>query len=128
MSRIILDASAILAVIHQESGYEKLTADLLARAVASAVNLAEVQSKLVSRGWMSDEAWEDTTSPIQEVVPFNQEHARIAGDLIAQTRQLGLSLGDRACLALGIALKSPVYTSEKAWKSLRLSVPIHVIR
>ena len=128
MSRIVLDASAILAVVHQEAGYEKLTPDLLARAVASTVNVAEVQGKLVSRGWMSDEAWEDATSPIQEVVPFDQQHARIAGDLIAQTRQLGLSLGDRACLALGIALKGPVYTSEKAWKSLRLSVPIHVIR
>ena len=127
MNRIILDASAILAVIHQESGYEKLTPDLLGRAVASTVNLAEVQGKLVSRGWMSDEAWEDATSPIQEVMPFNQEQARIAGDLMAQTRQLGLSLGDRACLALGIALKSPVYTCEKAWKSLRLGVPIHVI-
>lgn len=128
MSRIILDASAILAVIHQESGYEKLTPGLLGRAVASAVNLAEVQGKLVSRGWTSEEAWEDATSPIQEVVPFNQEQARIAGDLIAQTRQLGLSLGDRACLALGIALQGPVYTCEKAWKNLPLGVPVHVIR
>ena len=128
MTRIILDASAILAVIHQEGGYEKLTPHLLARAVASTVNLAEVQSKLVSRGWMSDEAWEDATSPIQEAVPFDQQQARIAGDLVAQTRQVGLSLGDRARLALGIALKGPVYTSEKAWKSLRLGVPIHVIR
>src|SRR5262245_17683464 len=94
MSRIILDASAILAVIHQESGYEKLTPELLARAVASTVNLAEVQSKLVGRGWTSDEAWQDAASPVQEVLPFNEEHARIAGDLIAQTRRLGLSLGD----------------------------------
>jgi ribonuclease VapC len=128
VSGIILDASAILAVIHQESGYEKLTPDLLAKAVASTVNLAEVQGKLVSRGWMSDEAWEDATSPIQEVLAFNQEHARIAGDLIAQTRHLGLSLGDRACLALGMALKVPVYTAEKTWKSLGLTVPIPVIR
>jgi len=128
MSRIVLDASAILAVIHQEPGYEKLTPDLLGRAVVSAVNLAEVQGKLVSRGWKSDEAWEDATSPIQEVVPFDQEQARIAGDLIAQTRPLGLSLGDRACLALGIAIKGPVYTCEKAWKGLRLGVPTHVLR
>ncbi len=77
---------------------------------------------------MSDEAWEDATSPIQEVVPSNQEHARIAGDLLAQTRQFGLSLGDRACLALGIALKGPVYTCERAWKSLRLGIRIHVLR
>jgi ribonuclease VapC len=128
MSRIVLDASAILAVIHQEPGYEKLGPDLLAEAVASAVNLAEVQSKLVSRGWTSDEAWEDATSPIQEVVPFDHEHARMAGDLIAQTRPLGLSLGDRACLALGMALKVAVYTCEPASKKVRLNVPVHVIR
>jgi ribonuclease VapC len=127
MSKIVLDASAILAVIHRESGYEKLFAHLLAEAVASTVNLTEVQSKLVSRGWIQDEAWEDATSPIQEAVP-DAEQARIAGDLIAQTRQLGLSLGDRACLALGMALQAPVYTSERAWKSLRLSVPIHLLR
>jgi ribonuclease VapC len=128
MSRIILDASAILAVIHQEAGYEKLTPELLAEAVASTVNLAEVQSKLVSRGWMSDEAWEDATSPIREALPFNEEHARIAGDLTAETRRLGLSLGDRACLALGMALKAPVYTAEKTWKNLVLSISVRVLR
>jgi PIN domain nuclease of toxin-antitoxin system len=128
MSRVVLDASAILAVIHQELGHEKLGPELLAEAAASTVNLAEVQSKLVSRGWTSDEAWEDATSPVQEVVPFSGEHARIAGDLIAQTRQLGLSLGDSACLALGMALKVPVYTCETAWKKLRLNVPIHIVR
>jgi uncharacterized protein with PIN domain len=58
----VLDASAILAVINAEPGAEKLTPDLLAGAVGSAVNLAEVQTKLVSRGWTSDQAWEDATS------------------------------------------------------------------
>ena len=128
MNRIVLDASAILAVIHGEAGQEKLTPELLASAVSSTVSLAEVQAKLVSRGWPSDEAWEDTTSPIREVVPFNEEHAKIAGSLVALTRDLGLSLGDCACLALGIALKAPVYTADKTWKGLKLNVRIHVIR
>ncbi len=128
MSRIVLDASAVLAVIHQEPGYDKLTAPLLAQAVASTVNLAEVQSKLVSRGWSPHEAWEDATSPVREAVPFDAEQARIAGDLIADTRPLGLSLGDRACLALAIALEAPVYTCQSAWKKLRWKIPIHVMR
>jgi hypothetical protein len=51
--------------------------DYSPRPFASTVNLAEVQSKLVSRGWSSDEAWEDATSPIQEVLPFDAEHARL---------------------------------------------------
>lgn len=128
MNRIVLDASAILAVIGGEPGAEKLTPSLLARAVGSTVNLAEVQTKLVSRGWTSEQAWEDATSPVREVVSFDEEQARIAGDLVSQTRDIGLSLGDRACLALGIALKLPVYTAEKAWKKLRVSVKVHVIR
>ena len=122
MNRIVSDASAILAVINGEPGAEKITPDLLARAAGSAVNLAEVQTKLVSRGWTSGQAWEDATSPVREVVSFDEEQARIAGDLVAQTRHLGLSLGDRACLALGIALKVPVYTAEKAWKKVKVGV------
>ena len=108
MNRIVLDASAILAVINREPGAEKLSPALLARAVGSAVNLAEVQTKLVTRGWTSEEAWEDATSPIREILPFDEEQARMAGNLVAQTRPLGLSLGDRACLALGMDLKAPV--------------------
>ncbi|MHB8216957.1 MAG: type II toxin-antitoxin system VapC family toxin [Candidatus Sulfotelmatobacter sp.] len=128
MNRIVLDASAILAVINSEPGAEKLTPKMLARAVASTVNLAEVQTKLVSRGWTSAQAWEDATSPIREAVPFDEQQARIAGDLVAQTRHLGLSLGDRACLALGTALKLPVHTAERAWKKLNITIPVHLIR
>jgi ribonuclease VapC len=128
VNRIVLDASAILAVINNEPGAEKLTPDMLARAVVSSVNLAEVQTKLVSRGWTSEQAWEDATSPVREVVPFDEEQARMAGDLVIQTRHLGLSLGDRACVALGTVLKVPVYTAENIWKKLKVTVRIHVIR
>lgn len=128
VNRVVLDASAILAVIGGEPGAEKLTPDLLVRAVGSAVNLAEVQAKLVSRGWSSQQAWEDATSPVREVLAFDEAQARVAGDLVTQTRHLGLSLGDRACLALGIALRVPVYTAEKAWKKLKVDVRVHVIR
>jgi ribonuclease VapC len=128
MNRVVLDASAILAVINSESGAERLTPDLLARAVGSAVNLAEVQTKLLSRGWTPEQAWEDATSVVREVASFDEQQARIAGDITAQTRPLGLSLGDRACLALGMALKVHVYTAERAWKKLRLGVKVHVIR
>jgi ribonuclease VapC len=61
-------------------------------------------------------------------VAFDEEQARIAGDLSAQTRRLELSLGDRSCLALGIVLKVPVYTAERTWKKLKMSVKVHVIR
>ena len=128
MSRVVLDASAMLALLNHESGSDKLTPELLSDATCSTVNLAEVQAKLVSAGAAPDEAWEDTLSPIREAAPFTDAHARIAGSLVAKTRALGLSLGDRACLALGLALKAPVYTADKSWKQLKLGVRIYVIR
>jgi len=60
--------------------------------------------------------------------PYVEEHAKMAGSLITTTERYGLSLGDRSCLALAIALKAPVYTTEQVWKNLKVGVPIHVIR
>jgi len=128
VSRVVLDASAILAVLNSEPGGDKLTPELLNQAASSTVNLAEVHSKLVSQGGNPEEAWEDTLSPIREAVPFTAGQAKIAGTLIKHTRALGLSLGDRACLALGLAQKAPIYTADKSWKSLKLGIRIHVIR
>jgi PIN domain nuclease of toxin-antitoxin system len=128
MNKVVLDASALLAILNQEPGAEKLTPELLSAAATSTVNLAEVHGKLVSRGLNPDDAWEASISPIREAVAFTSEHARQMGDLIAQTRALGLSLGDRACLALGLALRAPVYTADKSWKKLKVSIRIHVIR
>jgi ribonuclease VapC len=128
MNRVVLDASALLAILNQEPGAERMTPELLSAAATSTVNLAEVHGKLVGRGLNPDEAWEATLSPIREAVAFTSEHARLTGDLAVQTRALGLSLGDRACLALGLALKAPVYTADKSWKKLNVSVRIHVIR
>jgi ribonuclease VapC len=118
----------MLAVLNREPGSEKLTPEMLSNAAGSTVNLAEVQTKLVSRGGDPEEAWEDALSVVLEPVPFTAEQARIAGNLVTQTRLLRLSLGDRACLALGTALHAPVYTTDKSWKHLKIGVRIHVIR
>lgn len=128
MNRIVIDSSVLLAVIHQERGSEKITPEFLTRAVISTVNLAEVQSKLVSSGWPSSVAWADATGSVREVIPFTAEHAQAAGSMVAQTRTLGLSLGDRACLALGLTLRAPVYTADRSWKALKLGIRIHSIR
>jgi len=128
MNEVVLDASAILAYIQEERGAEVLTKDTLDHAVVSTVNLAEVQSKLVKKGHDPEEAWEQILSLVKEEEPFTSQQARIAGDLITVTERFGLSLGDRSCLALAIALKAPVYTAEQVWKNLKVGVPIHVIR
>lgn len=127
-SRVVLDASAILAVIHQEPGWEKLPKASLQTAVVSAVNLAEVVSKLAIRGWRPEDAWEDATGVVRQTLDFNAEHAKSAGSRFTQTRASGLSLGDRACLALALELDAPVYTADRSWKNLKLAIPIHVIR
>ena len=128
MSRVVLDASAMMAVLNREPGAEKLTPQIMNSAVASTVNLAEVHGKLVQRGFSPDDAWTAANGVIDEAVAFTAEQAKTAGDLVARTRPFGLSLGDRACLALGIALRAPVYTADRAWRNMKLGIRIHVIR
>ena len=128
MSKVVLDASAVLALLQREPGAEELTVELLTRSSISTVNLAEVHSKLVREGVGAEEAWRATITPIFEIHPFTAEHAKIAGSLVARTRSLGLSLGDRACLALATTLDAAVYTTEQIWKDLKVGVRIHLIR
>lgn len=128
MSKAALDASAILAYLFNERGAERLTPEVLADALVSTVNLAEVQTKLLKMGRSAEDAWIDAHSLGTLAVPYTSEHARIAGDLITQTKKYGLSLGDRSCLALAIALNAPVYTTEQIWRDLKVGIPIHVIR
>ncbi|HSP05879.1 MAG TPA: type II toxin-antitoxin system VapC family toxin, partial [Acidobacteriota bacterium] len=117
-----------LAVIYSERGADRLSPELLAKAVVSSVNLAEVHSKLVASGWDIEQAWEDCTGVVDQISPFTMDQAKHTGRLILKTRSLGLSLGDRACLALALERNAPVYTADRSWKNLKLAIPIHVIR
>jgi ribonuclease VapC len=128
MSRVVLDASAILAMLNEEPGAEKITLELLSQATTSTVNLAEVQARLVREGGDPEETWALVLDPLPDVEPFTAEQAKIAGSLVQKTSALGLSLGDRACLALAIVLNAPVYTTDRPWKRLKIGIPIHVIR
>jgi len=112
MNKAVLDASAILAVLFDERGAENLTDEILNSAVVSTVNLAEVQTKLVKMGRGPEDAWEDVLSLGIATELYTSEHAKIAGSLITETESRGLSLGDRSCLALAIALKAPCRNSE----------------
>jgi ribonuclease VapC len=128
MNEVLLDSSAILAILDREPGAERLRLDVLKNAIASAVNLAEVQTVLVNRGIPADEAWRDARSPIRETVAFDDDQARLAGSLAIETRTFGLSLGDRACLGLGLRLRIPVYTADRAWKKLKMNVELRFLR
>ena len=128
MARVtVLDASAILAVIFQEPGSE-IVLPVLKGALLSTVNLAELHTRLLLGGAGPAFAWSRVHSLGCEVRPFDDEQARLAGELIAMTRPYGLSLGDRACLALAIQREATVYTTDRAWKNLPLDLKIEVIR
>lgn len=130
MNRVVLDASALLAILQVEQGVEKFSSEphLLNWAVMSTVNMAEVQGKLLSKGMPSEQAWLAILSTVPGKVAMDEEQAKLAGDLLPQTRALGLSLGDRACLALALVLRAPVYTTDRQWAKLKLGIPVHIIR
>ena len=127
MSRVVLDSSAILAFLQQEPGADVVT-KLLHRAIASAVNVAEVQSKLIRDGMPAEEAKIAVERCLPTIEPFDSEQAGATAALILPTQKLGLSLGDRACLALGLATKAPVYTADRAWAHLQVGVDVRLVR
>lgn len=123
----VLDSSAILAVILNEPGSQNV-ASILEGSLLSTVNLAEVHARLLQRGASADHAWNRISSFQCEICFFTDEQARLAAELISATRPYGLSLGDRACLALAIQRKATVYTTDRAWKNLALGIEVEVIR
>ena len=123
----IADASAILALLKQEP-LGKLDPRRLFRATISAVNLSEVLERLCSGGLSESEADSAVAELSLRVADFDEPQARLAAYLRPRTRRAGLSLGDRACLALGLQLGSPVITADRAWASLDVGVEVVLIR
>jgi len=116
--RRVLDASVVLAYLQRETGYERVRSALGAGAAISAVNIAEVYAKVIERGLPVDEIASRLRALGLEVVAFDEAHARESAALYPKARTLGLSLGDRACLALGQRHSLPVLTADQAWKRM----------
>jgi PIN domain nuclease of toxin-antitoxin system len=127
VSEYVLDASAVLAVIHEEPGSQQVEPHLRTAPI-SAVNLAEVVSKLQERGLSDAELDEALLLLGLDVRPFDETSAIVAGRLRGPTRHAGLSLGDRACLALAQALGATALTTDRAWETLGLGIPIELAR
>lgn len=123
----ILDSSALLAYLHSEPGGDQVEA-VLPDAVISSVNWSEVVQKSTAKGVDVDGLREDLEALGLRVLPFTIEDAEVTGRLWQQTRQQGLSLGDRACLSLAIKLKISVLTADQIWRTLNLPVDVFVIR
>ena len=123
----VLDASAILAYLVGESGFRDVE-KLLDDAAVSAVNIAEVASKLAERGAPPDRIRQTIQALGVEVIPCDEMIAYRIGDLRESTKALGLSLGDRACLATALQYNVRAVTADRQWKTLKVGARIHVIR
>ncbi len=124
---MVLDSSALLALLLVEPGGQRVSG-VLDGAHLSTVNLAEVHTVLIKRGEEPIKAWARIVALQCEIWKFTAEQAQTAAELIQATRPFGLSLGDRACLALAMERKAKVYTTDRNWKNLSLGIEIEVIR
>ncbi len=123
----MFDASALLAVAFAEDGADVAARDLEG-AVMSSVNASEVVAKFIDRGSNAAEARSAFLRFNLQVRPFDQQLAIATGQMRAATRPRGLSLGDRACLALARREGARVVTADRSWKDVDLGVEITVIR
>ena len=127
MGAYVLDASALLATLQDEPGAAEIDARL-PDACISAVNLSEVVAKLTERGTPADVALGFLAALDLDVRPFERGQAEDAGSLRPATRRLGLSLGDRACLALAAEIGGTAVTTDRTWAELDVGIAIEVVR
>jgi ribonuclease VapC len=127
MARAVLDASAVLAVLNAETGAD-IVISVLDDALISTVNYAEVVSKLVERGAPPGLAQTALLTIALVVVDFDRSLADRTGGLRANTKHRGLSLGDRACLALAEREKLPAFTGDQRWVDVVDDIDIRLIR
>jgi len=127
MVRTVIDASALLVLLNGEPGAD-IVAQALPGGVMSAVNVSEVVAKLSEFG-IPEKAIYQAIKPLGlEVIPFSEEQAYNAGLLRTATQNIGVPLGDRACLNLAKMQELTALTADRAWASLSIGVTIKVIR
>jgi ribonuclease VapC len=132
-SPCVLDASALLALCQDEEGASLVEQAILSGAAMSAVNLAEVLAKFSDKGedpaaFSARLADRGLDLAALRILPFDGDSARETARIRRATTGAGLSLGDRACLALGKSLDAPVLTTDGAWARLRIGVRVRMIR
>ena len=127
MSNIVLDASAMIAFLKDEVGSATVLA-AMPDAVISSVNLAEVVTRLIDDGFAFEDVRTAIANTSVDTIGFDYEFAFGAGALREPTRAYGLSLGDRACLALAQRLGIPALTADRQWAHIDIGVEVRLIR
>ncbi len=126
-TKILLDSSAILALLYQEPGADRVEKERSHAAVCT-VNLAEAATKLFEDGMQDDMVRNTLIGLNLTIIPFTDLMAYEAGRLRPLTRPIGLSLGDRACLATARVLELPVLTADRIWLQAEVGVQVECIR
>ncbi len=124
---VVLDASALLALLHRETG-ANVVKQVLSTAAISSVNWSEVAQKSIERDLSMGPLRADLVEVGLDIEPFTVEDAEMAAEMYQATRASGLSLGDRASLALARRLGSPALTADRRWADIRLGVEVRLIR
>ena len=124
---VVFDSSALLALTFGEDGAAVATR-ATGDAIMSAVNATEVITRMIDEGTSEEEARQSLLTFGLAIRPFDESLALAAGFLRTATRRHGLSLGDRACLALAIRERATVVTADRAWAKLDLGIDVQVIR
>ena len=119
MSDVVLDASAVLALLRDEPGGD-VVADHIGRAAISAVNLQEVVKEMLREGATIEAARSVLDELALALHPHDEAAAYAAAALYPATRAHGRGLGDRSCMALGLALSLPVLTADREWQNVRI--------
>jgi ribonuclease VapC len=128
VSEVVLDTSAVIALFQNEPGAARVATAIAAGAAISSVNLSETVAKLRDGGIPELEVRARRNGLNLDIVSFDEEAAYDAGFLRPTTRAAGLSLGDRACLALALRLGLTVLTADRPWSAVSVGVTIELIR
>lgn len=119
MTAAVLDASAVLALVRDEPGGDKV-APYVGRAAISAVNLQEVVKELSLSGLDAEVVRELMAELRLDIRAHDAEGAYAAAALHEHTKQYGRGLGDRSCMALAIALGVPAVTADREWRKVKV--------
>ncbi len=127
MNSLVLDSSAVLAIIFAEKGAD-FVIPRLPGSFLSCVNLAEVTSRALDHGKPLEDTIREIARLPLRVVDYDAGQAHITASLRPTTKALGLSLGDRACLALALSRQATVLTGDREWRKLKIGVEVMLFR